>query len=154
MAKEPDQKHPYGHHRAESLATLLIAFIIFFAGLQLLFFSLTKILRPGATAVPSSPAIIATLISIGVKLLLALYQFKIGKSTECSMLIANGRNMLGDVFLSAGVLLGTALSIILNIPLLDQILAVLISFWIIHCSATLFRNKHGTHGWDRGYLHL
>ncbi|NLW56742.1 MAG: cation transporter [Firmicutes bacterium] len=138
MAKEPDQKHPYGHHRAEALATLLIAFIILFAGLQLLIFSLTKIFRPGATEVPTLPAIIATLISIGVKLLLALYQFKIGKSTDSSMLIANGRNMLSDVLLSSGVLLGTALTIMLKIPLLDQILAVLISFWIMRTAIHLF----------------
>jgi len=138
IAKAPDQNHPYGHHRAESLATLLISFIIFFAGLQLLIFSLTKILRPGPTEVPTLPAIIVSLISVGGKLLLALYQFKIGKSTESSMLIANGRNMLGDVLLSSGVLLGTSLSIILGIPLLDPILAMLISFWIIRTALHLY----------------
>ena len=104
-----------------SLATLLIVFIILFAGLQLLIF-LTKIFRPGATEVPTLPADTATLISIGVKLLLALYQFKISKAriVQCHQRF----NMLSDVLLSG--VLRTALTIMLNS--VDQIPAVLISF--------------------------
>ena len=29
MSKPPDREHPYGHHRAETIATVLLAFIIF-----------------------------------------------------------------------------------------------------------------------------
>lgn len=138
MAKGPDQNHPYGHHRAESLATLLIAFIIFSAGIQLLLIAITQIFAPGETEVPSLLAVIATLFSIGGKLLLTLYQFKIGKSTDSSMLMANGQNMLGDLFISLGVLIGTLLTIILEIPLIDRVIALLIGFWIIRTAIHIF----------------
>ena len=34
-AKPPDRDHPYGHSRAETIATKLLSFVIFFAGAQL-----------------------------------------------------------------------------------------------------------------------
>ena len=41
--KPPDEKHPYGHGRAETIATKLLAFIIFYAGTQLVVSSVTQI---------------------------------------------------------------------------------------------------------------
>ena len=34
--KPGDREHPYGHSRAETMATTVLAFIVFFAGSQLL----------------------------------------------------------------------------------------------------------------------
>ena len=36
IAKPPDKKFPYGYKKAETSATKILAFVIFFAGAQLL----------------------------------------------------------------------------------------------------------------------
>ena len=77
-------------------------------------------------------------ISILGKLLLALYQFKTGRKTESAMLIANGRNMLADLYVSLGVLLGTFATITLQIPLIDHLVAMLIAVWIIWTAVRIF----------------
>jgi cation diffusion facilitator family transporter len=138
MAKAPDEQHPYGHYRAEALATLIIAFIILFAGIQLFFFSLLKIISAAPSSLPSILAVAVSGVSIIGKLLLALYQFKVGRQTESSMLIANGRNMLTDIFVSLSVLLGTFLTITLRIPFIDQLVAMLIALWIVRTAIHIF----------------
>ena len=73
-----------------------------------------------AREMPSQIAIYVTIISILGKLVLALYQFKVGKKVNSSMLIANARNMQNDVIISLSVLLGL--------------------IFICHCVVVLHRN--------------
>lgn len=138
IAKKPDQTHPYGHHRAESLATVIIAFIIFFVGAQLLISSISTIVNGIKIEIPSPLAIYATLFSIVGKLGLAFYQYKIGESTSSSMLAANARNMLGDIFVSLGVLIGLAFTFWFNIPIIDSIIALIVSIWIMRTAVLIF----------------
>jgi cation diffusion facilitator family transporter len=138
MAKAPDKQHPYGHHRAEALATLVIAFIILFAGIQLFFIALGKVLRGAPNTIPSALAVWASFCSILGKLLLALYQFHVGRKTKSSMLIASGRNMLADLYVSLGVLIGAFSTITLQIPLIDPLVAILISCWIMRTAVHIF----------------
>ncbi len=138
MSKGPDKNHPYGHYRAETLATLIIAFIILFAGLQLFTSSLKTIIIGKGAELPSSLALIAAFISIFGKIALTVYQYRIGKTANSSMLIANSRNMSGDIFVSLGVLVGIFFSIMFNTPIIDSIIAILISFWIIRTAIHIF----------------
>ncbi len=138
MAKAPDEQHPYGHHRAEALATLVIAFIILSAGIQLFLISMTKVFTATESAVPSPLAILACFSSILGKFSLALYQFKVGRKTKSSMLIANGRNMLADLYVSLSVLIGTLFTITLRLPLLDHLVAIIISCWIMRTAVHIF----------------
>ena len=138
MAQEPDEKHSYGHYRAEALATLFIAFMILFAGVQLLIFALTRIITADASPIPSRLAVVVSFVSVIGKLLLALYQFRTGRKTESAMLIANGRNMLADLYVSLGVLGGTFATITLQIPLIDHVVAMCIAVWIIWTAVRIF----------------
>lgn len=138
MAQGPDEKHSYGHYRAEALATLFIAFMILFAGVQLLILALVRIITATEPTLPSFLAVTVSFVSIVGKLLLALYQFKTGQKTESAMLIANGRNMLADLYVSLGVLLGTFATITLRIPLIDHLVAMLIAAWIIWTAVRIF----------------
>ena len=47
------------------------------------------------------------------------------------MLIANGKNMRNDVFVSLTVLIGLALTLVLHIPVLDKILAIFLGCFIM-----------------------
>ncbi|MCL2473113.1 MAG: cation diffusion facilitator family transporter, partial [Treponema sp.] len=77
ISRPADEDHPWGHGRAETVATTLIACILFFAGAQLILNSGRDIFHGGTREVPSLPALIVTFVSIGGKILLAwlLYIF-------------------------------------------------------------------------------
>ncbi len=138
IAKKPDQTHPYGHHRAEPLATVIIAFIIFFVGAQLFISTISTLINKANIEIPAPLAIYATLFSIIGKLGLAFYQYRIGKRTSSSMLTANAQNMLGDIFISLGVLIGLAFTFWFDLPIIDSLIALVVSIWIMRTAVTIF----------------
>jgi cation diffusion facilitator family transporter len=137
--KPGDREHPYGHSRAETVATTVLAFVVFFAGSQLLVRTASALLSGEAAEIPSASAIAVTAVSIVGKLLLSWSQFRYGKKAGSSMLIANGKNMRGDVVISSSVLVGLGFTFILHMPVLDRVTALLVSLWIIKVAAGIFR---------------
>jgi len=138
MSMPSDQEHPYGHTRAETMATTLLAFVIFFAGAQLLLSTIQSLASGAVRSLPQSFAIYVTLASIAGKLLLAYSQFLLGKKTGSALLIANGKNMRNDVLISTTVLCGLFFTFILKMPILDSIMALLVSIWIIKTAIGIF----------------
>ena len=138
ITKPPDIKHPYGYQRADTIATKTLSFIIFFAGAQLAISTISNLIEGHIREIPSIIAIYVTIVSIIGKLLLARYQFKIGKNTESQMLIANGKNMQNDIIISLSVLLGLSFTFIYKLPVLDTITALAVSIWIMFVAFKIF----------------
>ncbi|MEL3906716.1 MAG: cation diffusion facilitator family transporter [Treponema sp.] len=135
-----DQKHPWGHQRAETIASLILAFLIMFAGIQLCIAAINRLIGVyhGLTlSMPERAAIIVTGASIAGKLLLAVNQHILGKKAESLMISANARNMLNDIVLSCAVLTGFALSALFSLPILDTVIALFVSCWIMKSAFTL-----------------
>lgn len=137
-SKPPDVEHPYGHGRAETIATKLLSFIIFFAGAQLGLTAIRTIIAHSVREVPSPLAFIAIGISIIGKILLALNKYSAGKKADSAMLIADAKNMRNDVLISVSVLIGVFATIILELPILDSITTLLVSLWILKSAFEIF----------------
>lgn len=133
-----DREHPYGHARAETMATTILSFIVFYAGVQLFITAGRSLVSGDAAVLPGKAAIIVTLVSIAGKLALAWSQYHYAAMTGSAMLKANGTNMRGDVVTSVAVLLGLGLTFIFGIPLIDRILALLVSLWIVKNAIGIF----------------
>ncbi|MDR2806329.1 MAG: cation diffusion facilitator family transporter [Dysgonamonadaceae bacterium] len=138
ISRPPSSKYAYGHEKAENVASTILSFVIFFMGCQMFVTSVNKLIHPEQAQTPATIAIWVTLASIAGKLLLALYQFQQGKRAKSSMLKANAINMRNDVIISGGVLLGLAGTFILKIPILDPVVALLISMYIIYSAIGIF----------------
>jgi cation diffusion facilitator family transporter len=138
ISKPPSLKFPYGFAKAETNATNALSFIILFAGAQLAITSIKRLLSGEAPAMPGKFAIIILCISITGKLLLAWQQQMVGKKVNSNMLIANAKNMQGDVLISSAVLVGLVFTHLLHMPILDPITALLVSFWVIWVAIRIF----------------
>jgi len=136
--KPSDREHPYGHARAETTATTVLAFFIFFAGAQLLLSTIHELREGQIREVPGAMAIWVTVASIAGKLALAWSQGSAGRKTGSAMLMANARNMRNDVVISASVLVGLALAALLKAPVVDSIVALLVSFWVMKSALGVF----------------
>jgi cation diffusion facilitator family transporter len=137
-----DREHPYGHSRAETLATTILAFVVFFAGSQLFMRTASALITGEVAQLPSALAIYVTVVSIAGKLLLSWSQFHFGKKAGSSMLIANGKNMRSDVVISSSVLVGLVFTYMLQMPVLDRVTALLVSLWIIKVALGIFREAN------------
>jgi len=139
LAKPPDKRYPYGYDKADTIATKLLSFIIFFAGAQLLITTIRKLIAGGSTEIPGKLAIYITVLSIAGKLFLSLHQYRAGKKTQSAMLIANSKNMQNDVLISGSVLLGLIFIYVLKMPILDTIAALLVSLWVLRVAYKIFK---------------
>lgn len=137
-SKPGDREHPYGHSRIETVATAIISFILFFAGAQILFKAIGGILSGVPEKLPSTMAIWVTIASIGGKLALSWSQFHFGRKSGSPMLIANAKNMRGDVVTSAAVLVGLGLSYLTGLAVMDEILGALVALWILKNAVEIF----------------
>jgi len=138
VSKPPSQRYPYGYGKADTIAAKALSFIIFFAGAQLFITTIRKLIEGGSTEIPSRAAVYVILVSIVGKMLLALFQFRVGKRTGSTMLMVNGKNMQADVLISASVLVGLLAVFVFGIPLFDTVTALLVSLWVLRVAVKIF----------------
>ncbi len=138
IARPADREHPFGHGRAETIATSILSFILFFAGAQLIIQAINLLVAHEERSLPGPLALVVTGISIAGKLALALNQYALGKKAGSAMLIANAKNMRNDVVISSSVIIGLSLSLALHLPVIDPIVAILVGLWIIKSAFGIF----------------
>ena len=138
ISRPPNTKYVYGYEKADHIATKILSFVIFFAGVQMLISTGKNIIFAESREMPASIAIYVTVLSMVCKFLLAQYQFQQGKRANSSMLKANAKNMRNDVIISAGVLLGLLFTFVFHMPILDSLTGLLISIYIIKSSVDIF----------------
>ena len=138
ISKPADIEHPWGHGKAETISTVLLSFIVVFAGMQLIISSVSNLISGERYFEPSFVAIIVTLSSIVGKTLLAWSQYLLGKRANSAMVKANAKNMAGDVLISTGVLTGLIISTVTGLTYADTIISILIGVWIIKTAIEIF----------------
>lgn len=156
ISRPADAEHPWGHGRAETVATALFSFILFFAGGQLVWSSAVRLFTGGPRPAPGLSALLATLASIAGKLVLAYTQHVFGKKAGSPMLMANAKNMGVDAGVSLGVLLGLLLSRLTGIGAVDSIAAILVGLWVIKAAVEIFleTNRELMDGSTKELYHL
>ena len=139
--KPSDSRYPWGRQRAETIASMMLAFIIMLAGIQLFIAAINRLLqvyRGIVLPMPQRIALIVTGASIAGKLLLAFNQYLFGKKAQSLMILTNARNMVNDIVISSSVLIGFILSLVFHAPYFDPLIALLVSCWIMRSAVTLF----------------
>ena len=79
--REPDRKHPFGYGRIEYLSELMIALLVFYAGVTSLVESVKKIINPEKPDY-TTVSIIIVAIAVIVKIVLGLYVKATGESVN------------------------------------------------------------------------
>lgn len=103
-ARPADEGHPFGHARMEYLSGLAVAAMILLIGVELVKSSVEKILHPEAVAFSWVIGGILVL-SIAVKLWLALFNRKLGRRIHSAALSATAADSRNDVLSTGAVLL-------------------------------------------------
>lgn len=142
IKRPPTKKYPYGFEKAETIATKILSFVIFYAGIQMLISSIDSLVSAEPKQMPSMITIYVTLFSIVGKLLLALYQYRLGAKIKSSLLTANAVNMRNDVVISVGVLIGLVFTFVLKMPVLDTITGLVISLYVLRSAVKIFMESN------------
>lgn len=136
VGKPADKDHDYGHGKYETLATAIIGGALLLVGASIFWSGAVKIwhsIKGEHLEAPGGIALIAAVISIGVKEWLYRYTVTVGKRINSQAVIANAWHHRSDAFSSVGTLLGIGGAIALGEKwnVLDPIAAVIVSIFII-----------------------
>src|SRR5205809_6539645 len=107
-AKAPDEDHPYGHGKFETLGALGIVGFLAITCFELVRSAVNRLIEsPGASQVTVTDVQLATLIAtLGVNVLIAWYEHRRGVELGSELLVADATHTRADVILTAGVLVG------------------------------------------------
>lgn len=127
--RKPDSKHPFGYGRVEYFSAILVAGIIFAAGISSMIESVKAIIHPEPISFTWVSVMVIVVAIVG-KLILGRF-FKVrGKVLNSDALVASGLEASYDAVLSASTLLGATVSMLWNINI-DGYVGVVISGFII-----------------------
>ena len=131
-AKPADREHPFGHARIEYVASMIVSFFILVIGVDLIKESFSKIFSPELPE-RSWVAVGVLIGSILVKLWLGLFNKKLGKKIDSSVMRATAADCLSDALSTTAVLISTLIlllfpSVTLN---LDAYMGVIVAVLIL-----------------------
>ncbi|QCV55531.1 cation diffusion facilitator family transporter [Thermoactinomyces vulgaris] len=110
ISKMPaDREHPYGHGKAEVIASGMVAIVLLLISLFMIYESVAALFEPFVEAHVLS--LLAAVISLIWKQILYVYTIKIGKRVNSKGLIATAYDHLSDVYASLAAVVGIGLAL-------------------------------------------
>ncbi|MGM0922666.1 MAG: cation diffusion facilitator family transporter [Bacillota bacterium] len=146
--KPADQDHPYGHWKAETVASLVASFIMMAVGLQVLYGAVMSVFE----GKQESPDLVSAWTGIFCAVLMFFvyrYNKKLGEKINSQAVIAAAKDNLSDAWVSIGIVVGIIGSQF-SLPWLDPLAAVVVGFLICKTAWDIFReaSHHLTDGFD------
>lgn len=139
LAQKPeDDEHPYGHARVEYLTGLAVAALILVIGFQLAKSSISKILHPEAVEF-SIALVVVLLLSIAVKLWMALFNRTLGKKIDSVSLIATAADSRNDVISTSAVLIAAIVAHFSGLNL-DGYIGLLVALFILYSAVGIAKD--------------
>jgi cation diffusion facilitator family transporter len=127
--KDADEGHPYGHHRFETAASLVLGLLLLGVGVGMVWSAVVKLENPQAVPQVHVIALWGAGAALVCKELLFRYMLAVAKRVKSSMLVANAWHARSDAASSLVVGLGIAGNLA-GYPILDPIAALIVGFMV------------------------
>jgi cation diffusion facilitator family transporter len=138
--KAPDERHPFGHARIETLASAIVGIALIATALCLGIKAIWNIYHHTEYH-PTWLALVGAGVSIALKEALYHYTIRIGRRIKSLAIVANAWHQRSDALSSVAVLLGVAGARIKpSWHILDSLAALLVSFFIVKVGLDILRN--------------
>ena len=139
--QKSDKQHSYGHERYECVAAIILAGLVFSVGVGIGWVGMQNVISGvnGEIVVPGLLALVAAVISIGVKEALYWYVRAAAKKIDSSALMADAWHSRSDGLSSIGSFFGI-LGARIGFPVLDPVAAIVICLFIMKTSISIFRD--------------
>lgn len=129
-SREPDEDHPYGHEKFETLGALAIVVFLSITGFELVKGAVSR-LANGAAPLHISPVEFTVLAgTLVVNTLVTVYETRRGRELSSDILLADSAHTRADVFITIGVLIGV-LAVRAGYWWVDSIVALLVAGVIV-----------------------
>lgn len=136
-AREPDEDHPYGHGKFETLGALAIVVFLSITCFELVRNAVQKLLGGGHTIVVTDLGLVVLLATLGVNVFVAWYENRRGHELSSELLIADAAHTRTDVFITIGVLMGVLFAR-RGATWVDPVVAIVVAALIVRVAYQIF----------------
>ena len=128
--RPPDENHPYGHRKYETIASLGILVFLIIVLVEVLTAAADRFLHGGTPRVfPAGIGLMA--LTLLVNLFVVRYESREGRRLHSEVLLADAKHTRSDV-LTTGAVIGALLGVWWGVPILDPLAAILVAGFIGH----------------------
>jgi cation diffusion facilitator family transporter len=128
--REPDADHPFGHHRAETIAALGVAIFTAILGFEIGRAAVERLLAGPAPIRDAQWAVAALAVSMAGNLVLARYLRRRGRALESPAILANAVECENDIGASLAALVGVV-GARLGWPGVDPAAGIVVGLYIV-----------------------
>ena len=139
-SKGIDEDHDLGHGKAEYIYSMLISITMMALGVTILKDSIYSIFNPSKYNF-TIWLVIVCIVTLVVKLSLYLYTRNIGKKYNNLLVEANSKDHRNDMLITSCNLIAVIMSLF-GIVIIDGIVGVLISLWILFSGLKIFKESY------------
>lgn len=136
----PDQCHPFGHGKFETLATLFQALVISASGAWIIYESVIRLME-GKQLASLNEGIGVLAFSAVVSWLIARNLSRVAKKTDSSALAADSLHFRMDIYTNLGLMAGLLTIRWFDIHWLDSALSILVASYILHEALQLIKRS-------------
>jgi len=129
-SKRADEGHPFGHHRAEPIAGLIVAIFTGILGFEVIIIAFNKLLIGGGFVKGIAPIIVMG-FTLVLKFGMYVYFVKVGREVKSTAILASSKDHRNDVLISLAALIGVS-GAYLGYGFLDPLVALVIGGWVIY----------------------
>ena len=130
VARKPaDKEHPYGHWRAETIASFVVIFLLLISVVWIIYEGASSIIEKESIQI-TFPVLLIVVFSIIINEVMARLKFNIGKKNDSLALIADGEHSRADSLSSVAVLVGLFLT--RWVTQADGAAAIFVGLYILH----------------------
>lgn len=140
--RPPDERHAFGHGKAENIASVVIAGLIFVAA-GTIFYQAVHRLISGVTVHMVTVGIYITAAAIVINAIISWRALRVARATESLALEATARDLFADMLSSCAVLVGLVVVRLTGLAILDPIVALLVSIVIARTAYLTVKRSFG-----------
>jgi cation diffusion facilitator family transporter len=140
--KPPDERHPFGHGKAENIAGTIIAGLMFVA-VGIFCYQAVNRLIAGTALELVTVGIYITAAAIAINATIAWQALRVARTTDSIALEASARDILADVWSSCAVLAGLILVRQTGISIIDPIVALVVAGLIARTAYLTMKKSFG-----------
>ena len=139
--KPPDEDHPYGHRKYETLAAAGIFVFLLLVVIEVVQTALGR-LRGSEPPEVTAASFAVMLVTLAVNLLVVRYESERGRALKSELLLADAAHTRSDVLTSFAVILSLG-GVWLGYPMFDAVGGLVVAFFIAHTGLQIGREASG-----------
>ena len=136
-AQAPDEDHPYGHGKFETLGALAIVVFLSITCFELVRNAVQELLDGVRAVVVTDAGLVVLLATLGVNVVVAWYENRRGHELASELLIADAAHTRTDVFITIGVLIGVLFARG-GAAWVDPVVAIVVAALIVRVAYQIF----------------